>query len=178
MRDSHRVELAMKPRNRPYGEGGSSGLEIDVLDHSAEKALSSSLSQPSKAILTWEAKLATILQDYLQPDYRGSLELVADSVLGLLPSKTSYTTEMFAFAELCVEITEQIPYYHPSQMKLVRLLVYFARSPKFVSHANIQVGFYSETLWLFPIANGCREDETFIIVIKFLGKSRDNLRGV
>lgn len=43
----------------------SLNLKIDVLDDPAEKASSSSLSQASKAILTLQAKLATILQDYL-----------------------------------------------------------------------------------------------------------------
>jgi hypothetical protein len=111
-------------------------LELDVLDNPTEKP---------NTVSILEVKLAVILRDYLQPDSRSELELVADSILGLLPSKAGYRDE-FPLAYLCTEIAQQIPYHHPAQAKLVILLRYLARSPKFLTETKLRVGFYLEML--------------------------------
>ena len=104
-------------------------LRLDVLDNPTENP---------NTVSDLEAKLAVILRDYLQPDSKSELEIVADSILGLLPSKARYRDE-FPLAYLCMEIAQQIPYHHPAQAKLVLLLHYLAQSPKFLTKTKSQV---------------------------------------
>lgn len=75
-------------------------------------------------------KVFVILRDLLQPDTTLSLESAAESVLALLPEKAPLSTEIWSFGEVCFELSEQIPYHHPSQLKLARLLEYIGRSTK------------------------------------------------
>ncbi|KAK1762555.1 hypothetical protein QBC33DRAFT_461266, partial [Phialemonium atrogriseum] len=77
-------------------------------------------------------KVAAILKDFLQPDSKTSLESAAKSLLVLIPTNASEHAEVCSFGEICVELAEQIPYHHPSQLKLVQLLHYLSRSPKFM----------------------------------------------
>ncbi|KAI9860061.1 MAG: hypothetical protein M1813_006409 [Trichoglossum hirsutum] len=75
-------------------------------------------------------KIFIILRDFLQPDAALSLESTAKSILDLLPEEAPLSTEVWSFGELCFELAEQIPYYHPSQIKFARLLEYLGRSTK------------------------------------------------
>ncbi|RFU27689.1 hypothetical protein B7463_g8636, partial [Scytalidium lignicola] len=83
------------------------------------------------------AKVAAILQEFLQPDSKTSLEKAAESLLFLISANASEYAEVYSFGEICVEFAEQIPYHHPSQLKLARLLKYLSRSPKFDSKPNL-----------------------------------------
>jgi hypothetical protein len=75
-------------------------------------------------------KVFVILRDLLQPDTTLSLESAAESVLALLPENAPLSTEIWSFGEVCFELSEQIPYHHPSQLKLARFLEYIGRSTK------------------------------------------------
>jgi hypothetical protein len=79
-----------------------------------------------------EAKVASILRDFLQPDSKTTLQSAAQSLLVLIPSNASSNAEVRSFGDICVELAEQIPYDHPSQLKLVGLLQYLSTSPKFL----------------------------------------------
>ena len=78
----------------------------------------------------YEDKTFAILHDYLQPDTRLSLKSTANSILDLLPDNEPYSTTVYVFGGLCIELAEQIPYHHPSQLKLAELLRYIGMSTK------------------------------------------------
>ncbi|EFX01112.1 hypothetical protein CMQ_6054 [Grosmannia clavigera kw1407] len=63
---------------------------------------------------------------------RGSYQVVT-SILELIPTDASEYGEVCGFGQICVELAEQIPYYHPSQLKLVKLLQELGQSSKFKS---------------------------------------------
>ena len=72
-----------------------------------------------------------ILHDYLQPNSVLSVEAIRDQIIALLPDKAPMSPEMLAVVRTFLELAEQIPYHHPSQLKLVDLLVYLGQSTKF-----------------------------------------------
>jgi hypothetical protein len=86
-----------------------------------------------------EAKVAAILRDFLQPDTKTSLQEAASFLLAPIPANASGHAEVCSFGGICVELAEQIPYHHPSQLKLVQLLHYLSRSPKFMDKYHITV---------------------------------------
>ncbi|KAM0800256.1 hypothetical protein BDR22DRAFT_852342 [Usnea florida] len=83
-----------------------------------------------------------ILRDYLEPETQLSIESTASSILNLMPEKDSHLgVEGRSFSDLCIEMAEQIPYHHPSQLKLVEFLAYIGMSEKLgrMSHSMIEV---------------------------------------
>ncbi|KAK1770168.1 hypothetical protein QBC33DRAFT_609500 [Phialemonium atrogriseum] len=127
-------------------------LQLDILDdaemkHSAPQGsiatTAAGLLKPFKSVkgapkgTNAEIKFANLLRDYVQLGDKRSVEDIAKEILAILPANGQYSTEMSAFSQLCVEIAVQIPYHHPSQMKLAYLLQYLARSPKFVSTSTL-----------------------------------------
>ncbi|KAG6357438.1 hypothetical protein INS49_013315 [Diaporthe citri] len=85
-----------------------------------------------------DVKLATTLNEFLQPQSDISIHDAAQSILTLLPADKPYSDEGFTFASLVVEVTVQIPYQHPTHARLVRLLKYLTRSPKLVSRSTME----------------------------------------
>lgn len=75
-------------------------------------------------------KTFALLRDFVQPDSIMTLDFTAKSLEDLLPSNAPLSTEVWDFGESCIEVAEQIPYYHPSQLKLAGLLEYLGYSPK------------------------------------------------
>jgi hypothetical protein len=75
-------------------------------------------------------KVFTILRNFLQPNSLTSLKSAAQSILDLLPQNAQLSSEVGFFGELCIDLAEQVPYNHPSQLKFARLLQYLSRSPK------------------------------------------------
>lgn len=65
---------------------------------------------------------------FLQPQSEVSIHDAVQSILTHLPADKPYSDEGFALAALVVEVAVQIPYQHPSQARLVRLLKYLTRS--------------------------------------------------
>ncbi len=80
-----------------------------------------------------------ILQDFLQPSSRLTIKDTAHSILAFLPKNASGSTEVWDFGETCIEIVEQIPYYHPSQIKLAALFEELGKSSKFGSLQSSEV---------------------------------------
>ena len=93
-------------------------------------------------ISPYSLKTFAILRDYLEPDTQSTLESTASSILNLMPEKDPHQgIEGRSFSDLCIEMAEQIPYHHPSQLKLVELLAYIGMSEKLGSmfHSMIEV---------------------------------------
>lgn len=84
-----------------------------------------------------DVKLATTLTQFLQPQSEVSIHDAAQSIFTHLPAGKPYSDEGFAFTTCVVEVAAQIPYQHPSQPRLVRLLKYLTRSPKLVSRSTV-----------------------------------------
>lgn len=86
-----------------------------------------------------DARVAVILRDFLQPDTKLSLQEAATSLLILIPANASGHAEVCSFGGICVELAEQIPYHHPSQLKFTQLLRYLSISPKFMDKYPLTV---------------------------------------
>ncbi|ERS97286.1 hypothetical protein HMPREF1624_06618 [Sporothrix schenckii ATCC 58251] len=78
-------------------------------------------------------KIAAILCSYVQPDCALSEDVVANSILALIPEDATASRDVKSFVRICVDLAEQIPYHHPSQLKLARLLRVLGESPTFLS---------------------------------------------
>lgn len=117
-------EIEEKPKRK---EKGISARLRSVL--SSNKPVSRTISAGGTDYS--EARVAAILRDFLQPDTKMSLKEVAKSLLVLIPPNASEHAEVCSFGEICVELAEQIPYHHPSQLKLTQLLHYLSMSTKF-----------------------------------------------
>lgn len=79
---------------------------------------------------TYCEKTFPILRDFLQLDAAVTLESTAKSILDLLPEKDPHSDNVGSFGEMCIELAEQIPYHHPSQLKLAALLEHLGKSTK------------------------------------------------
>lgn len=86
-----------------------------------------------------DAKAASILRNFLQPDTKMSLKTVAESLLSLIPADALQYAKVYSFGEICIERSEQILYYSPSQTKLVKLLCTLSQSPKFMDKFSLTV---------------------------------------
>ena len=71
-----------------------------------------------------------ILRDFLQPDSKTSLMSASASILALLSDSNPEGLPVWKLGELFIELAEQIPYSHPSQLKLSQVLQQMASSPK------------------------------------------------
>ena len=63
-----------------------------------------------------------ILQDYLQPESSALLQGTVHAVFDVLPKGKPGSNEVWNFGQACLDIAEQMPYWHPSQLKLVGLV--------------------------------------------------------
>lgn len=70
-----------------------------------------------------------IVRDFLQPESTIRLDAAADDIVAMLPDEVS-SVDSFEFSAMCVELAEQIPYSHPSHIKLARLVFRLARCQK------------------------------------------------
>ncbi|KAH8898656.1 hypothetical protein GQ53DRAFT_836754 [Thozetella sp. PMI_491] len=130
-------------------------LTIDSVDNAAAYGIGGAHKRESKSLSPWiksvfssnkplrrnvfvggtdysEAGVATILRDFLQPNTKLSPQDAAKSLLTLIPANAPGNAEVCSFGEICVELAEQIPYHHPSQLKFTQLLHVLAMSPKFM----------------------------------------------
>ena len=84
-------------------------------------------------------KTLHILQDFLQPSSRLTVQSAAQSILKLLPGNDPYSIEVMEFGGTCIEVAEQIPYHHPSQIKLADLIEELGDYPAFVTRFEAEV---------------------------------------
>ena len=80
-----------------------------------------------------EAEVANVLRDFLQPNTKKSSKMVTEHIISMVPPNASGNAEVRSFGEICVELAEQIPYNHLSQLKLTALFQRLGKSPKFIS---------------------------------------------
>lgn len=88
-------------------------------------------------------KAFLILGDFLQPDTTTSLGSALNSILDILPDRAPLSKEVWSFGVLCFEIAQQIPYSHPSQQKLARLLEGLKESEKVTEKIYFNVKLYT-----------------------------------
>lgn len=84
-------------------------------------------------------KVFIILRDFLQPSSSLSLKSTVEAIIDLLPDN-ALSNEVWSFGSVCFELAEQIPYYHPSQQKLARLLEELVESDKITEQFYPTVG--------------------------------------
>lgn len=75
----------------------------------------------------------SILNDFLQPETTKSLNEIVQSILALLPENAPGSGEIWSAGSTMIEIAEQIPYSHPSQLKLAALIEELSKTDKFLS---------------------------------------------
>ena len=93
--------------------------------------------EPEGSIVT--VQTFKILCDFLQPKTSLTIESAARSILDILPDKDPESTDVWSFGETCIEIAEQIPYYHSSHIKLAALLAHLRVSTKVNSKYTLEV---------------------------------------
>jgi hypothetical protein len=92
-----------------------------------------------------------ILKDFLQPDTETSLETTVESILKIVPD-APLSDEVAMVGDIVLELAEQIPYRHPSQVKLARVMEGLTTSPKFMSGPYSSVSLPDENRC--PFLNG------------------------
>ena len=95
------------------------------------KSKADSSSNTPGTIHDTSAALANILRNFLQPKSALSLHEASESILKLIPANASHSTEVRVFGDYCIELADQIPYHHPSHLKLAHLLKRLNLSSKF-----------------------------------------------
>ena len=70
------------------------------------------------------------LSSYLQPEFDMTLGAKVQSTIDLLAEEAASTNESYNLSMLYIELAEQIPYHHPSQLKLARLVKRIGESEK------------------------------------------------
>ncbi|KAJ5612367.1 hypothetical protein N7510_005561 [Penicillium lagena] len=71
-----------------------------------------------------------IFNEYLQPDTKTSHDSAVKSLLALVP-KVDNEQEVITIINVVLELAEQIPYYHPSHIKLARIMEQFTSHTRF-----------------------------------------------
>jgi hypothetical protein len=90
-----------------------------------------------------DKKTFDVYQRYLQPDGNLSIVQAATMIVKMLPGPTgNYHRggELGMFAFFTCDVAQQIPYQHPSQLKLVRLIQYLGNAIKLNAVESVQVG--------------------------------------
>lgn len=78
-----------------------------------------------------DSKIFLILRDFLQdPNTDRSFETIVKEILELIPENAQQSTEVWCLSEVFWYLAEQIPYHHPSQIKLVQVVEELSRSVK------------------------------------------------
>ncbi|KAL4959050.1 DUF3632 domain-containing protein [Aspergillus stella-maris] len=84
-----------------------------------------------------------VLKDFLQPDTTKSLEETALTLLSIIPDGKSRSAEIRSAGEVFIEVAGQVPYSHPSQLKLAALIKRLSWSDKFISRPDEKGTIYS-----------------------------------
>ena len=96
-----------------------------------------------------DQRVFDILREFLQPDSKTSPRDAALKISSLLPQqqhiKYDNSPELFSLWQLCIEIVWQIPYNHPSMVKLVRLIEQLNDCSKTAPSVVLEVYFVSLT---------------------------------
>ena len=78
-------------------------------------------------------RFSAVLRDFLQPTSALTLDAATQLTLDALPNDAAHSHESWSLAETCVELAEQIPYHHASQLKLAALMENLLRSKKLLT---------------------------------------------
>lgn len=86
-----------------------------------------------------EDKTQTLLRDLLQPNTKRTLRSTAREILNLLSNNAPPSNDVWTWGETVIELAEQIPYNHPSHIKLAALLEFLSKSTKFSRAWTLEV---------------------------------------
>ncbi|KAI0479322.1 hypothetical protein GGR56DRAFT_634446 [Xylariaceae sp. FL0804] len=134
------LDLKIENEDGPGSDTVESASPKAGLVHSLRQKWRPKADKASGTIYDTSARLAGILRNFLQPDSATSLDEAAGSILKLIPPNASHSTEVRIFGDYCVELADQIPYYHPSHLKLARLLQRLNISSKFTDKIPLPDG--------------------------------------
>jgi hypothetical protein len=84
-------------------------------------------------------KTFRLLCDFLQPDTKLTMESTAEAILDLLPADNPRSLEVDCLGKTCINLASQIPYHHPSQVKLAAFLEHMGDSTKLGKAVNEKV---------------------------------------
>ena len=73
----------------------------------------------------WDEQFFDIMRDYLQEGSAATISHVAASIISILPKDDNYQVERLIL--LFIEVAAQIPYYHPSQNRLIDLMTHIGK---------------------------------------------------
>ncbi|RDW70677.1 DUF3632 domain-containing protein [Aspergillus mulundensis] len=73
-----------------------------------------------------------VLNDFLQPESTKPLHQAVREILALLPENAPESTEIWSAGDIIIEVASQIPYSHPSQLKLAQLVEQLISAEKFL----------------------------------------------
>jgi hypothetical protein len=127
-------------------------LRYTVAENPKDKASGGSFWHPialqkltvvSEGYFPTDWKIFLILQDYLQPSSRTSPDEAVEKTIALFPEGFS---DLRSVNDVCLELAEQIPYHHPSQLKLVQLLWLIGRNQTRIKKCAMQVSYPSPHL--------------------------------
>lgn len=124
------VDTGNRPiQTKPLPDTIKTAFKTDSASPSDEKDVSI-----SKGILPTDYKTFFILQGFLQPHSTVALKDAIDRLIMF-----SLTGDMRFINSVCLELAEQIPYSHPSQAKLARLLWGVGRTEKRIEKMKREV---------------------------------------
>ena len=115
-----------------------STLELTLEDWETNDTSTQEYSQEAKPNAKWEYACTTdfrgttvfrSLQDFLQPDTEKTLWETIEAISTILPD-APLSTEAYVVGGIFLEIAEQIPWHHPSQMKLAQVVQALTTSSK------------------------------------------------
>lgn len=108
--------------------------------------------------LSLSDKTLDVLRDFLQPKTALTLKSNARSILDLLPEKGPLSSDIWLVGDVCFELAVQIPYYHPSQLKLAALLEYLGKSTQLGQTLASKVGTLGiSRFWMSIVTNDCQD---------------------
>ena len=85
-------------------------------------------------------KIFYLIRDYLQPRTTLTLRSTSEAIVKPLEGQDVDAADSSMLGEICIDLAEQIPYYHPSQSKIVRLLESLFESRHFREVRSSDVG--------------------------------------
>ncbi|KAJ5349540.1 hypothetical protein N7541_007267 [Penicillium brevicompactum] len=125
-----------------------STLELTLEDWETNDTSTQEYSQEAKPNAKWEYSCTTdfrgtavfrSLQDFLQPDTEQTLWETIETISTILPD-APLSTEAYVVGGIFLEIAEQIPWHHPSQMKLAQVVQALTTSSKLSYNSQIRFG--------------------------------------
>ena len=86
--------------------------------------------------MRFDSEVCSILRRFLQPSRTKSVQQTVKSIIKLLPDDASASNELMSINPVILNLADQIPYHHPSHIKLARVVEEICRWDKFIKANN------------------------------------------